>query len=137
MTFVPGFSIGDEVHNNDIVAEFKCSNMGGMRRSKKTNTLVIISDHTKKLYDDQWRGDVLHYTGMGKSGNQDIDFMQNKTLAESKFNGVTVHLFEVLKPKKYTYKGVVELCGQPYQEVQKGQDDRSRSVWMFLIRIKS
>ena len=137
MSLVPSFSIGDEVHNNDIVEEFRCSNMGGMRRSKKTNTLVIISDHTKKLYDDQWRGDVLHYTGMGKSGNQDIDFMQNKTLAESKYNGIVVHLFEAYKPKIYTYKGIVELCGQPYKEVQKGEDDQSRSVWMFPLKIKS
>ena len=40
--------------------------MGGMRRSLTTNSLVIVSDHTKELYDDKWVDDVLHYTGMGK-----------------------------------------------------------------------
>lgn len=46
--------------------------MGGMRRSTTTGTLVIISDHTKGLYDDKWYGDELHYTGMGKNGDQII-----------------------------------------------------------------
>lgn len=41
--------------------------MGGMRRSKTTNTLVIVSDYTKGIYHDKWIGGVLHYTGMGKS----------------------------------------------------------------------
>lgn len=34
--------------------------MGGMRRSKTTGTLVILSDHTKGLYDDKWYGDEFH-----------------------------------------------------------------------------
>lgn len=137
MSFVPSFSINSIVKNADIVDEFKCGNMGGMRRSKKTNTLVIISDHTKGLYEDKWFGDVLHYTGMGKSGDQDINFMQNRTLAESRVNGVDVHLFEVLKAGQYIYKGIIDLCEQPYQEVQKGEDGLLRKVWMFPVQLKS
>ena len=98
------FKIGQVVTHSDIIAEFKCGNMGGMRRSKATNSLVIISDHTKGLYEDKWFGDVLHYTGMGKNGDQDLNFMQNKTLAESDRNGVEVHLFEVLVPTEYIYR---------------------------------
>jgi len=60
------FKIGQIVSHSDIKAEFKCGNMGGMRRSKTTNSLVIISDHTKGLYEDKWFGDIIHYTGMGK-----------------------------------------------------------------------
>lgn len=134
MSFIPLFSIGEVVQNSDIVNEFKCGNMGGMRRSRTTNTLVIISDHTKGLYDDKWYGNVLHYTGMGKSGDQNINFMQNRTLAESKSNGVDVHLFEVLKPGEYKYMGQIELIEQPYQEVQKGEDNVLRKVWMFPVR---
>ncbi|WP_458557964.1 restriction endonuclease [Bacillus cereus] len=36
-----------------------------MRRSKKTNTLVLFSDYTKGIYDDRWEQGVLYYTGMG------------------------------------------------------------------------
>ena len=43
--FNPGLKIGQIVKNADIVEIFKCGNMGGMRRSRTTNTLVIISDY--------------------------------------------------------------------------------------------
>ncbi len=39
--------------------------MGGMRHSKTTNTLVIVSDYAKGIYHDKWIGGALHYTGMG------------------------------------------------------------------------
>lgn len=58
--FNPELSIGQELKNSDIVEIFKCGNMGGMRRSKKTNTLVLISDYTKGIYHDKWIGGVLH-----------------------------------------------------------------------------
>ncbi|NSL52794.1 HNH endonuclease [Calidifontibacillus erzurumensis] len=131
------FKIGQTVTNSEIIAEFKCGNMGGMRRSKATNSLIIISDHTKGLYEDKWIGDVLHYTGMGKSGDQDLNFMQNKTLAESDTNGVEVHLFEVLVPTEYIYRGLVTLADKPYQEIQKGEDGVPRKVWMFPLKLKS
>ena len=57
-----------------MVDTFKCGNIGGMRRSKATNTLVIVSDYTKGIYHDKWFGGVLHYTGMGKNGDQDINW---------------------------------------------------------------
>lgn len=95
MSFRPPFAVGDTVTHPEICTAFQCGNMGGMRRSKRTNTLIIISDHTKSLYDDKWYGDTLHYTGMGKTGDQTLT-SQNRTLAESDHNGVEVHLFEVL-----------------------------------------
>jgi len=131
------FEIGQTVTNSEIIAEFRCGNMGGMRRSRTTNSLVIISDHTKGLYEDKWLGDILHYTGMGKNGDQDLFFMQNKTLVESDTNGVEVHLFEVFIPTKYIYRGVVSLAGKPYQEMQKGEDRVTRRVWMFPLKSKA
>ena len=35
--------IGNIYTNKDIANTFKCSNMGGMRRSKATNSLVLIT----------------------------------------------------------------------------------------------
>ena len=60
MGYLPSFSINSVVRNSDIVKEFKCGNMGGMRRSRQTNTLVIISDYTKGLYEDKWQGDIYN-----------------------------------------------------------------------------
>lgn len=131
------FEIGKKVKNSDIIDEFKCANMGGMRRSKATNSLVIISDHTKELYEDKWIGDILHYTGMGKNGDQDLFYMQNRTLAESDVNGVQVHLFEVEVPKEYIYRGIVTMADKPYEEIQKGEDGVQRKVWIFPLKLES
>lgn len=132
--FNSGLEIGQIIKNEDIVRIFKCGNMGGMRRSRTTNTLVIVSDYTKGLYHDKWIGGILHYTGMGKSGNQDIHWAQNATLAESDYNGVDVHLFEVIDTGEYIYCGRIELVSKPYTDVQPGEDGNDRKVWMFPIR---
>lgn len=132
--FNPGLKIGEILKNSEIVDKFKCGNMGGMRRSKKTNTLVIISDYTKGIYHDKWIGGVLHYTGMGKSGDQDIQWAQNATLAKCKFNDIDVHLFEVIDVGEYIYCGRITLVDEPYTEVQQGEDGNNRKVWMFPIR---
>jgi Restriction endonuclease len=128
------FETGQIVTHPEIIAEFKCGNMGGMRRSKATNSLVIISDYTKGLYQDKWLGDVFHYTGMGKSGDQYLAFMQDKTLANANINGVEIHLFEVLVTTEYIYRGIVSLVDKPYQEIQKGDDGALRKVWMFPLK---
>lgn len=108
---------------------------GGMRKSNSINTLVLKSDVTKGLYDDKWYEDEFHYTGMGKNGDQDLLFMQNKTLAQSKTNGVELHLFEVFEQKKYTYIGSVYLEGKPYKSTQPGEDGIERLVWIFRLKL--
>ena len=132
--FEPGLEIGQILKNGDIVEIFKCGNMGGMRRSRTTNTLVLISDYTKGLYHDKWIGGVLHYTGMGKNGDQDINWAQNATLAEYGRNDVDIHLFEVIDAGEYVYCGRIELVDKPYCDIQPGEDGVSRKVWMFPIR---
>ena len=134
MAFNPGLKIGQILKNADVVDIFKCGNMGGMRRSKTTNTLVIVSDYTKGIYHDKWIGGVLHYTGMGKNGDQDINWSQNATLAACGYNGVDVHLFEVMDAGEYVYCGRIELVDKPYTETQPGEDGVPRKVWMFPIR---
>lgn len=74
--FNPGLKIGQIIKNADIVEIFKCESIVGMRRSRTTNTLVIVSDYTKGLYHDKWIGGALRYTGMGKSDDQDIHYMR-------------------------------------------------------------
>jgi 5-methylcytosine-specific restriction protein A len=60
--------------------------------------------------------------------------MQNKTLAESLSNGVDVFLFEVFRPKEYTYIGPIELAGSPYKERQTDQRGSLRDVWVFPLK---
>ncbi|MBD9632890.1 HNH endonuclease [Pseudomonas sp. PDM19] len=135
-SFVPP-KPGATLNNEELTRWFKCSPQGGMRRSKETNTLVIVSNHVKSVYDDRWSSDVLHYTGMGQKGNQSLTFAQNKTLHKSSSNGVAVHLFEVFTPKVYTYIGEVELSGSAYSEKQFDVLGSSRLVWIFPLRLKT
>ena len=140
MKFKPAFEIGQTVTNKELVSQFGCSPQGGIRRAHKTNTLVIISIHAAsraKVYDDKKIDNVFHYTGMGMSGDQILTFAQNKTIYESRTNGVALHFFEVFKAKEYTYMGEVELHGEPYQEMQVGEDGVDRKVWMFPLLLKS
>lgn len=134
MTFNPGLYLGQVITNNELRQIFSCGLMGGMRRSKATNTLVIVSDHTKGLYEDKWYGDILHYTGMGKKGDQDINAAQNKTLNESDHNGVSVFLFEVFEENNYIYRGQVRLVDAPYQQKQTDDEGVLRNVWIFPVQ---
>lgn len=127
--------IGKAYHNEEISKAFKCSTQGGMRRSHATNTLVIFADHTKGIYEDkpiinEDGKEILLYTGMGKEGDQDINFGQNKTLSESRINGVRVYLFEAFKPGEHIFKGQVELFEDPYTTIQQ-----ERKVWIFPLHI--
>lgn len=134
-SFVPP-EPGATLKNEQLTEWFRCSPQGGMRRSKETNTLVIVSNHVRSVYDDRWSSDVLHYTGMGQEGDQSLSFAQNKTLHESASNGVAVHLFEVFTPRLYTYIGEVKLAGSAYSENQLDARGNSRLVWIFPVRLK-
>lgn len=136
--FKPEIKIGQIIDNSKLTSEFGCAPQGGMRRSKNTNTLVLISNHLAskdKIYDDKKIDGIYHYTGMGQVGDQSIYFSQNKTLLESKKNNVGLHLFEVFKPRQYTYMGCVELHGEPYAEEQIDAKGRPRKVWMFPLKL--
>jgi 5-methylcytosine-specific restriction enzyme A len=126
---------GDTISNDELKTKFKCGSQGGMRRSLKTNTLILVSDHTKSIYEDRWIDTIFHYTGMGMIGDQSLDFAQNKTLAESPSNGVDMYLFEVFEKGRYTFIEKVELAGKPYQENQPDRNDNLRHVWIFPLRI--
>ena len=133
MGFDPGLNIGDEITNDQLQKIFKCGNMGGMRKSKETHSLVIISDKTKSFYQDNWNDGSLLYTGRGKYGDQTLKGNQNITLYESDTNGIGVFLFEVMTRAIYTFRGQVKLAGTPYQTNQPDEEGRVRKVWIFPI----
>jgi 5-methylcytosine-specific restriction protein A len=108
-----------------------------MRRSGDANLLLLISDPSKGLYQDNWQRNVLHDTGMGKTGDQELMASQNRMLAESPETGVSPHLIEALKPQQYTYVSEIELADAPYQEDQVDDAGKLRKVWMFPLRLKS
>jgi 5-methylcytosine-specific restriction protein A len=136
MTFDTDLEKGSILNNKQLCQLFGCSTQGGMRRSLKTNTLVIVSNHVESIYDDRWIDGIFHYTGMGRTGDQSLTSSQNKTLAESDTNNVAVHLFEVDHDKEYRYQGLIKLAGPPYQETQQDESKTDRLVWVFPLRLQ-
>jgi 5-methylcytosine-specific restriction protein A len=127
---------GDVLTNDDLCNRFRLGNSGGMRKSNTYQALVLITNRVESLYEDQWQGNVLHYTGMGQVGDQNLHWSSNRTLAESTHTGVAVHLFEVFVTQRYTYQGLVELAAEPYQSQQLDRNNLLRWVWVFPIRLQ-
>jgi 5-methylcytosine-specific restriction protein A len=92
--------LGITIDNRTVCDVFGVANMGGIRVNKSRNQIVLISNNVEATYRNEWRGDVLHFVGMGSIGPQKLD-RQNRTLANSKRNGMAVHLFEVFEKAKY------------------------------------
>ncbi len=128
--------IGESYRNDDIQRIFLVSAQGGMRKSNRANSLILFALHnTGNPYEDRWGEDgIMHYTGMGLSGDQSLDYAQNKTLTESRDNGVDVHLFESYEPREYIYRGRVSLAGDPYYKTEKDESGKERQVVKFPLK---
>lgn len=136
---ISDFHTGETYTNHDIVDAFKCGNMGGMRRSKQTNSLILIAKYNHCYRDNQWdeQNKILNFTGMGKTGDQSLEYSQNKTLAESKTSGIQVYLFEAFEPGAYQYCGEVELAAAPFEDSAIGTDGKLRKIIKFSLKQKS
>ncbi|KKI90673.1 restriction endonuclease [Bacillus sp. SA1-12] len=137
MSFQHGLKPSDVLKNRELMDIFKIGISGGMRKSTYANALIIISDHTKSIYDDRWVGDVFHYTGMGLEGPQSLDYKQNKTLNNSNREGTTttLYLFEVFQKGQYIYQGEVYLADEPYTETQPDKNGTPRKVYVFPLKL--
>ncbi len=135
MAFDPHLQPGETISNQRLSELFKCSSQGGMRRSHATDSLVLIADHTQSLYENRWIDNRFHFSGIGKKGDQDLAFSQNKTLAESVNSPLSIFLFEVFETGRYVYTGRVELAGEPYMASHPDVEGSCRSVWVFPLQL--
>ena len=103
---------------------FQVKTLRQSRFIKEINTLVLISDYTKGDHPDKWIGDTLHLTG-----NKKITGSIYSKLADSRTNGVAIHLFQVMNPGEYTYCGLTKLAADPYTEMSP-----EGLVWVFPVR---
>ena len=115
---------------------FGVANMGGIRVNKSRSCIVLISNNTDPTYRNEWRDGTLHFVGMGSIGPQQLN-RQNRTLANSKRYGWTIHLFEVFEKGRYVYAGEVELAADPYFSAQPDARADDRFVWIFPLRPKA
>lgn len=136
---LPELVRGHTYKHDEVVKLFKISSQGGMRKSNRTNSLVLFSKHSENTernpYADFWQDGLLHYTGMGLTGDQSLNVAQNRTLNESATNGVDIHLFESSKKNQYTYRGKVRLAKEPYPLKEEDADGNPRRVYKFPLEI--
>ncbi len=66
-------NVKQKITNQELCDIFKCSTQGGMRRSLKTKTLVLVTKtYGKQTYINYWENDILYLTGMGLTGDQTL-----------------------------------------------------------------
>jgi predicted ATPase len=124
---------GNNISNEKLMDIFKCGIRGSMRRSLSTNTLVLISDYNSSVYENAWQENgIWHFPGMGTSGDQSLDYIQNKTLSTSNSLKIHLHLFISEGPGVYTYKGKVLLAGNPYPK-ESVTNNMSRNILIFPL----
>lgn len=135
--FVPGISLGETVPAARIYDEFKCQRYKGIMASAANKALVVVADREASVYLDRWDGDVLHYTGAGAEGDQSFEakHMNNGKLRDSKMDGTAVYLFEKFAVNRYVYRGIVELCQEPYMENQLDKNGAIRKVCIFPLKL--
>ncbi len=137
MVFQPDIRPGMELNSRELNGIFRGQQQGGMRYSRATNSLVLVTDRKKlsgtSIYGDEWIDDVLHYRGTGQRGDQSIDFAGNAKLVHAQRDDTGVFLFERTKHARYRYHGRVELTGDPYRRNEPDADDGMRLVWVFPL----
>lgn len=124
----------NEVLNNQQIREIFFMLFSGRYEKIKSNEFndSYFGQNKALWWSYYWRYLSLYWHGSEwRSKDERAEF--NVSGIES--NGVEIHFFEVLKPKEYTYRGEVQLAGEPYQEPQKDRDGRQRKVWVFPLRL--
>jgi len=131
---------GNKYTNQQLMDHFKIGKQGGMRKSNKTNSLVLFTMHHKGQgpYNDRWLdSETLLYTGMGLKGDMSLNFMQNKTLNESPSNNIRIYYFESFKKNEYIYRGELVKYGDPIREIQLDINNTQRLAWVFRLKLKN
>ena len=92
-TFDIGYQKGQIVSHADLCKKVCCGCMGGIRYSKRNNTILLFMLKDNDCYNNYWENDTLFYMGMG-TGNQSLDYYGNRRLADSIENETSVFLIE-------------------------------------------
>ena len=121
--FTSKIKIGETYTPSQLADLLNLKSIKTNRFIKETNSLIILNDYTKNQ-PDFWINDTLHLTGTSQ-----ISGSTYSKLADSRVNGVSIHLFQILKPNEITYSGPVTLGGDPYTKTQN-----NNLVWVFPIK---
>lgn len=126
--------VGQTYSVKDYCKEFECGCRSGMNYSKTTKSMVIITKANCSEHGDFWKDDVLHYTAQGKIGEQTLT-RSNKRLANVNSEGTRLHIYQLVKPNEYLYKGEAELINI-YTIKAIDEAGNLRTVYKFELKLK-
>ncbi len=126
------FAPGDVLTNRHLMDFFRVGNMRGIRISKTTGAVLVISSVSNALYKDRWQDSVFEYTGEGRYGDQDMTG-GNLAIADSPRSGAPLLLFFKRATNAYEFQGEVRLMGEPRAEQQEDEHGLVRRVWVFAL----
>lgn len=125
---------GDILTNEQLNDIFGVSNMGGIRISKLTGTILLVSSADNALYEDRDQDGLFSYTGEGQKGDQEL-VRGNKAVYDSPSRGTPLLLFFKRQTNEYEFQGEVRLAAAPVQEQQPDVDGQLRTVLVFPLAL--
>ena len=139
MVFQPDILPGAKLTSKELNGIFRGQEQGGMRYSKSTRSLLLVTDQKKlsgaSIYADEWIDGLLHYRGAGQRGDQSLEFAGNRRLMRAAEEDTAVFLVERTKKGEYRYLGPIERAGDPYRRNEVDADGAIRLVWVFPLRV--
>lgn len=144
MRNIAEFKVGTSYTNDEIRFALRTGNLGGIRPSVDdqgnlrhivimTSTDMGRQSEYVNPYRDRIEGEILSFTGTGRSGNQGL-VGANKRITEQVESAVPIFGFINRGKQCYEFLGLLELL-RWYPERQLGRSRELRSVWMFEFRI--
>lgn len=121
--------------NADLCEMFECQEQGGIRLSVTSKAIVIVNNHIKSIYRNQWiNNKTLLYVGEGLQGDQSIS-RGNKALNNAKEDDKKIYLFEVYEDREYTFIDEVVLTKDVYFENAPDENHNIRQVIIFNLQL--
>lgn len=132
------FKVNENYTKDQIKTIFENGSfMRGINICLKANAIVIIANHTKSLYDDEWSNGIFRYTGEGALGDQ-VLAAGNKAIEDAAFvHNRPIYLFEVFnnnREDKFVFKGEVSLTRPAYMSIQPDAKSKLRKVYQFDLK---
>lgn len=145
------FKVGARYSNEEIYRSLSVGNAGGVRAkldsSGNVKRLVVMTSVpsarqvSENPYHDRLEGDILIYTGAGRSGNQSVTGA-NARIIEQLTQPFPIYGFMLIGSrrdrsfgeKRWAFIGLLE-CSRFFQERQMDAKGNWRDAWVFELRV--
>jgi hypothetical protein len=145
------FKVGELYSNAEIQNTLSVGNAGGVRvrlddqkivkRLVVTTSRLTTQAQSENPYRDRIEGDILTYTGAGRSGDQTLGGVNQRIPQQTTFD-FPIYGFEMigsrrdrsLGPKRWRFIGLLEYL-RHYSDQQIDVSQALRKVWLFEFRI--